>query len=326
MAERTMVEAVHDAMLEEMRRDGRVIVMGEDVGQGGVFRATDGFLAEFGPERAIDTPLAESAIVGIAIGASLNGLLPIAEIQFADFSHPAADQIISEAARLYYRSNGTWSCPMVVRIPYGAGIHGGPYHSQSVEAIYAHVPGLKVICVATPYDAKGLLKAAIRDPNPVLFLEHKKAYRLYRQAVPDDDYAIPIGEAEVKRPGQDITLITYGLMVHHSLKAAALVEEDGLSVEVIDLRTLKPLEKETFLESVKKTGKALIVYEDNLTGGFGAEVAAIIAQEAFDYLDAPVTRVASPDVPLTPYAGVLEEYVLPNPEKIAQAIRGLAAY
>ncbi len=326
MAERTMVEAVRDAMLEEMRRDDRIIVLGEDVGEGGVFRATEGFLTEFGPQRVIDTPLAESAIVGIAIGASLNGLLPIAEIQFADFIHPAADQIISEVARLYYRSNGTWSCPLVIRAPYGAGIHGGPYHSQSVEAFYAHVPGLKVICVATPYDAKGLLKAAIRDPNPVLFLEHKKAYRLYRQAIPDDEYTVPIGQAEVKRPGQDITLITYGMMAHHSLKAAAMVEEEGISVEVIDLRTLKPLDREAFLESVRKTGKALVVYEDNLTGGFGAEVAAIIAQEAFDYLDGPVTRLASPDVPLTPYAGVLEEYVLPNPEKIAQALRDLAAY
>ena len=322
-----MVDAVRDAMSEEMKRDESIIVMGEDVGQGGVFRATGGLLEEFGPERVIDTPLAEAAIVGVAIGASLNGLLPIAEIQFADFIHPAMDQIVSEAARLYYRSNGTWSCPIVVRAPYGAGIRGGPYHSQSVEAIYAHVPGLKVICVATPYDAKGLLKAAIRDPNPVIFLEHKKAYRLYRQDIPDDDYTIDIGVAEVKRPGRNLTLITYGMMVHHSLKAAEMVAQDGdIEVEVIDLRTLSPLDKETFLESVRKTGKALIVYEDNLSGGFGAEVSAIIAQEAFQYLDAPVTRVASPDVPLTPYCGVLEEYILPNPEKIAQAIRDLAAY
>ena len=327
MAEKTMVEAVRDAMLEEMKRDERIIVMGEDVGQGGVFRATEGLLQEFGPDRIMDTPLAESCIVGTAIGASLNGIIPIAEMQFADFSHPAFDQIVSEAARIYYRSNGTWHCPIVVRAPYGAGIHGGPYHSQSVEAFYAHVPGLKVVCVATPYDAKGLLKSAVRDPNPVVFLEHKKAYRLYRQDIPDDDYTIPIGKAEIKREGSDITLVTYGMMVHHSLKAAeAVQEEDGVSVEVIDLRTVSPWDKECVLESVKKTGKALIVYEDNITGGFGAEVAAVIAEQAFEYLDGPVTRVASPDVPIAPYAGQMEEYILPNPEKIGAAIRKLTGY
>jgi 2-oxoisovalerate dehydrogenase E1 component beta subunit len=327
MAEKTMLEAVHDAMFEEMKRDPRVLVMGEDVGGGGVFRATQGLSEEFGPDRCIDTPLAESAIIGVAIGASLNGIIPVAEIQFADFIHPAMDQIVSEAARLRYRSNGGWGCPITIRAPYGGGIHGGPYHSQSVEAIYGHVPGLKVVCVATPYDAKGLLKSAIRDPDPVIFLEHKRAYRLYRQDVPEDDYTVPIGLAEVKRKGEDITLVTYGMMLHHSLQAAETVQaEDGASVEVIDLRTISPLDKRTVLKSVEKTGKALVVYEDNLTGGFGAEVAAIIAQEGFEFLDGPVTRVASPDVPISPYAGVLEEYVLPNPEKIAKAIRVLAAY
>lgn len=327
MPEKTMIEAVRDALAEEMRRDPSIIIMGEDVGEGGVFRATEGLLAEFGEDRIMDTPLAEACIVGAAIGASLNGIKPIAEIQFADFIHPAFDQIVSEAARLHYRSNGTWSCPITIRTPYGAGIHGGPYHSQSIEAFYAHVPGLKVICVATPYDAKGLLKSAVRDPNPVLFLEHKKAYRLYRQAVPDEDYTIPIGKADVKREGSDITLVTYGLMVHHSLNAAETVQsEDGTSVEVIDLRSVSPWDKECVLESVKKTGKALIVYEDNITGGFGAEVAATIAEQAFEYLDGPVSRVASPDVPIAPYAGVLEEYILPNPEKIAEGIRKLAAY
>jgi 2-oxoisovalerate dehydrogenase E1 component beta subunit len=327
MAEKNMVEAIHDAMFEEMKRDERIIVLGEDVGEGGVFRATEGFVGEFGEDRCMDTPLAESCIVGAAIGASLNGIIPIAEIQFADFSHPAFDQIVSEAARLHYRSNGTWSCPIVVRTPYGSGIHGGPYHSQSIEAFYAHVPGLKVICVASPYDAKGLLKSAIRDPNPVVFLEHKKAYRAFRQEIPDEDYTIPIGQAETKREGTDISLITYGMMTHHSLKAAETLEqEDGTSVEVIDLRTVSPWDKERVLGSVKKTGKALIVYEDNITGGFGAEVAATIAQDAFDYLDGPVTRVASPDVPISPYSGILEEYILPNPEKIAEAIRKLAAY
>jgi 2-oxoisovalerate dehydrogenase E1 component subunit beta len=327
MAEKTMVEAVRDAMFDEMKRDDSVILMGEDVGAGGVFRASEGLRDEFGTERVMDTPLAEACIIGSAIGASLNGIKPIAELQFADFSHPAFDQIVSEAARLHYRSNGTWNCPITIRTPYGAGIHGGPYHSQSVEAFYAHVPGLKVVCVATPYDAKGLLKSAIRDPNPVVFLEHKKAYRLYRQEIPDEDYTVPIGVAEVKREGKDISLITYGMMMHHSLKAAQTVEqEDGLGVEVIDLRTISPWDKECVLNSVKKTGKALVVYEDNFTGGFGAEVAATIAQDGFDYLDGPVTRVASPDVPISPYSGILEEFVLPNPEKIAEAIRKLAAY
>jgi 2-oxoisovalerate dehydrogenase E1 component beta subunit len=327
MAEKTMIEAVRDAMFEEMKRDERIILMGEDVGEGGVFRASEGLRNEFGPERVMDTPLAEACIVGSAIGASLNGIIPIAEIQFADFIHPAFDQIVSEAARLHYRSNGTWNCPITVRTPYGAGIHGGPYHSQSVEAFYAHVPGLKVICVATPYDAKGLLKSAIRDPNPVMVLEHKKAYRLYRQEIPDEDYTVPIGVAEIKREGSDITLVTYGMMMHHSLKAAETLEqEDSLSVEVIDLRTISPWDKECVLKSVEKTGKALVVYEDNFTGGFGAEVAATIAQDGFEYLDGPVTRLASPDVPISPYSGILEEYVLPNPEKIAEAARKLAAY
>ncbi len=327
MAEKTMVEAIRDAMSEEMKRDERVILIGEDVEDGGVFRATEGLLGEFGPERCLNTPLAESAIVGAAIGASLNGILPIAEMQFADFSHPAFDQIVSEAARMHYRSNGAWSVPIVVRAPYGAGIHGGPYHSQSIEAFYAHVPGLRVVCVANPYDAKGLLKSAIRDPNPVIFLEHKKAYRLLREEIPDDDYIVPIGQAAVKREGDDMTLVTYGLMTHHSLKAAETVEdEDGLSVEVIDLRTVAPWDKKTVLASVEKTGKALIVYEDNLTGGFGAEVAATIAQDGFDSLDGPVTRVASPDVPLAPFAGPLEEFLLPTPEKITAAMRDLAAY
>lgn len=327
MSEKTMVEAVLEAMRDEMKRDPRVLVMGEDVGEGGVFRATEGLRDEFGPDRCVNTPLAESAIIGVAIGASLNGVIPIAEIQFADFIHPAMDQIVNEAARLRYRSNGSWGCPITVRAPYGGGIHGGPYHSQSVESIYGHVPGLKVVCVATPYDAKGLLKAAVRDPDPVLFLEHKKAYRSYRQDVPEDDYTLPIGKADVKREGKDISLITYGMMLHHSLKAAETVQaEDGISVEVIDLRTISPLDKEAVLKSVEKTGKALVVYEDNLTGGFGAEVAAIIAEEGFDSLDGPVTRVAAPDVPISPYAGVLEEYVLPNAEKITKAIRDLAAY
>ncbi|GBD12660.1 2-oxoisovalerate dehydrogenase subunit beta [bacterium HR24] len=327
MAVKTLIEAVREAMAEEMRRDPRVIVFGEDVEEGGVFRATEGFVQEFGRERCFDTPLAESAIVGVAIGASLNGLLPIAEIQFADFIWPAVDQIINEAARIRWRSNGAWGCPIVVRAPYGAGIRGGPYHSQSVESVFAHVPGLKVVCVASPYDAKGLLKAAIRDPDPVLFFEHKRAYRLVREEVPEDDYVLPLGQAAVKREGKDITLVSYGMMAQHALKAAErAAEEDGIQVEVIDLRTLRPLDSETVLASVRKTGKALVAYEDNLFGGYGAEIAALIAEEAFDYLDGPVTRLAAPDVPISPFSPALEDAILPGEENVLEAIRRLAAY
>lgn len=326
MATKSVIEAVREALHEEMSRDERVLILGEDVEEGGVFRATEGLLNQFGPDRVLDTPLAESAIVGVAIGAALNGFRPVAEIQFADFIYPAVDQIISEAARLRYRSAGAFTCPLVIRAPYGAGVHGALYHSQSVEALFCHVPGLKVVTPATPYDAKGLLKAAIRDQDPVLFFEHKKAYRLIKGEVPEGDYVVPIGRAEVKRPGDHVTLIAYGLMLHHCLQAAEVVAEDGLSVEVIDLRTLSPLDKETILDSVRKTGKVLIVHEDNLTGGLGGEVAAIIAAEAFDYLDAPVTRLASPDVPAMPYSPPLEEYCLPNPDKIAAALRKLAAH
>ncbi len=327
MAVKTLIEAVREAMAEEMRRDPRVIVFGEDVEEGGVFRATEGFVQEFGRERCFDTPLAESAIVGVAIGASLNGLLPIAEIQFADFIWPAVDQIINEAARIRWRSNGAWGCPIVVRAPYGAGIRGGPYHSQSVESVFAHVPGLKVVCVASPYDAKGLLKAAIRDPDPVLFFEHKRAYRLVREEVPEDDYVLPLGQAAVKREGKDITLVSYGMMAQHALKAAErAAEEDGIQVEVIDLRTLRPLDRGTVLASVRKTGKALVAYEDNLFGGYGAEIAALIAEEAFDYLDGPVTRLAAPDVPISPFSPALEDAILPGEENVLEAIRRLAAY
>jgi 2-oxoisovalerate dehydrogenase E1 component beta subunit len=325
MATKTVIEALRDALHEEMQRDERVLVMGEDVEEGGVFRATEGFLAEFGPGRIIDTPLSESLIVGAAIGAALNGMRPVAEIQFADFIHPAMDQIVSEAARMRYRSNGAFSCPMVIRAPSGGGIHGALYHSQNVEALFAHVPGLKVVAPSTPYDAAGLLKAAIRDDDPVLFFEHKKTYRLIKGEVPEQDYVLPIGKANVVRQGKDLSILTYGLAVHQCLEAAEALAQE-VSVEVVDLRTLAPLDKEAILESVRKTGKALIVHEDNLTGGIGGEVAAIIAEEAFDYLDGPVMRLAMPDVPAVPYSPPLEEYCLLNPEKIAAAIRKLAAY
>ena len=322
-----MIEAVRAAITEEMERDERVMVLGEDVGRkGGVFGATDGLYARFGESRVLDTPLAESAIVGVAIGAALNGLIPIAEIQFADFIHPAFDQIVSEAARTRYRSNGTYSVPIVIRTPFGGGIHGGLYHSQSIEAFYAHVPGLKVVVPSTPSDAHGLLKSAIRDPDPVLFLEHKKVYRLVTEEVPDGDHLLPIGPAAVRREGTNLTCFAWGLMTHYCLDAARQLEADGVSVEVVDLRSLAPLDRDAILASVQKTGKAMVVYEDNLTGGFGAEVAAIISEHAFDDLDGPVVRVAAPDVPAMPFNAPQEEFFMPSPAKIAEAMRTLAAY
>jgi len=325
MATKTVIEALHNALHEEMQRDQRVLVMGEDVEEGGVFRVTEGLLAEFGPGRIIDTPLSESLIVGAAIGAAINGMRPVAEIQFADFIHPAMDQIVSEAARMRYRSNGAFSCPLVIRAPSGGGIHGALYHSQNVEAFFAHVPGLKVVAPSTPYDVAGLLKAAIRDEDPVLFFEHKKTYRLIKGEVPEEDFVVPIGKANVVREGKDLSILTYGLAVHQCLEAAEALAQE-VRIEVVDLRTLAPLDKETILESVRKTGKALIVHEDNLTGGIGGEVAAIIAAEAFDYLDGPVLRLAMPDVPAVPFSPPLEEYCLLNPEKIISAVRKLAAY
>lgn len=327
MAVKMNIEAVHDALYEEMKRDNRIIVMGEDVGRdGGVFRATEGLYKEFGEDRVIDSPLAESGIIGAAIGMALNGLIPVAEIQFADFIYPAVDQIISEAAKLRYRSGGAFTCPMVIRAPYGGGVRGGLYHSQSVEAVFANTPGLKIVAPSTPYDIKGLLKAAIRDPDPVLFLEHKRTYRLIRGEVPEEDYVLPIGKADVKRPGKDLTVISYGLMLHFCLEAAERLGKEGVEVEVVDPRTLGPLDKETILASVKKTGKALVVYEANRTGGFGAEIAATIAEEAFDYLDGPVTRLAGPDVPAMPYNSKLEALFLPSVDKIFEAMRKLAGY
>jgi 2-oxoisovalerate dehydrogenase E1 component beta subunit len=327
VATKTLIEAIRDGIGEEMRRDETIVVLGEDVGvKGGVFLATDGLHAEFGDDRVFDTPLTESMIVGVSIGASQNGLRPVAEIQFADFITPAFNQIVQEAARLRYRSNNAFGCPITIRAPFGGGVHGALYHSQSVEAFFTHVPGLKVVVPSTPYDAKGLLKSSIRDDDPVLFFEHKKMYRSVRGEVPEAEYTVPLGKAAVLRPGSQVSVLAYGLMAHYALEAADRVAEEGVSVEVVDLRTLRPLDKEAVLESVRKTGKCLIVYEDNRFGGYGAEVAAIVAEEAFDYLDGPVTRVAGPDVPAVPYNHVLEEWFMPNPDKIAEAIRTLAAY
>jgi 2-oxoisovalerate dehydrogenase E1 component beta subunit len=327
MATKTFIEAIRDTLFEEMRRDDAVIVLGEDVGKkGGVFLATDGLWAEFGDDRVIDTPLTESMIVGASIGAAMNGIRPVAEIQFADFIMPAFNQLVSEAARLRYRSNNAYAIPMTVRAPYGGGVHGALYHSQSVEAFFAHVPGLKVVIPSTPYDAKGLLRTSIRDNDPVLFFEHKKMYRSVRGDVPDTDYTVPLGKAAITHPGDRITVIAYGLMAHYALEAADIVAEDDISVEVVDLRSLRPLDKETVLSSVKKTGKCLIVYEDNRFLGYGAEISAIVAEEAFDFLDGPVTRIAGPDVPGVPYNHVLEDWFMVNPTKIADGIRKLAAY
>ncbi|MFD1395138.1 alpha-ketoacid dehydrogenase subunit beta [Kroppenstedtia eburnea] len=321
------IDAVTQALREEMQRDERVFVLGEDVGvRGGVFRATAGLIEEFGAERVLDTPLTESAIAGVAIGASVYGMRPVAEMQFADFIMPAVNQIVSEAAKMRYRSNNDWHCPMVVRAPYGGGVHGALYHSQSVESLFAGVPGLKIVTPSTPYDVKGLLKSAIRDEDPVLFFEHKRCYRLIKGEVPEDDYTIPIGKAEVKRKGTDVTVISYGLTLHFALKAAEELEKEGISVHVLDLRTLIPLDKEAILEAVAQTGKVLIIHEDNLTGGFGGEVAAVIAQEAFFELDAPVRRLCGPDVPAMPYSAPLEKEFMLNPEKVTRAIRELAEF
>lgn len=323
----TLVEAVREALAEEMRRDERVFVLGEDVGlKGGVFKATDGLQKEFGEERVVDSPLGESGIVGVAVGAALNGMRPIAEIQFADFIHPAMNQIISEAARIRYRSNGAFGCPLVIRAPFGGGVHGALYHSQCVEALFFHVPGLKIVAPSNPHDMKGLLKAAIRDEDPVLVFEHKRLYRRIRGEVPEDEYTVPIGPATIAREGENVTVVTYGAMVHTALEAAEALALEDVSVEVVDLRTLLPLDKETISRSVAKTSKVVVLHEDNKTGGIGAEIAAILAEELFEHLDGPIVRVAAPDVPAIPYSPPLEEAFLPSAEVVSEAIRKLVAY
>ncbi len=327
MAEMTLIDAIRQAMDEELDRDKRVFIVGEDVGpRGGVFRATMGLSAKYGTDRIVDSPLAELSIVAIGVGAALDGLHPICEIQFADFIHPAFNQIVNEAAKLYYRSGGTWPVPMTIRAPYGGGISGGLYHSQSVEALFAHVPGLKIVIPSNPYDAKGLLKSAVRDPNPVLFFEPKKGYRLIKGDVPDGDYTVPIGPAKITREGNDLSVFSYGMMHFYCMQAAEQVAKEGIDVEVVDLRTIAPIDRKTIVESVKKTSKALIVHEDNLTVGYGAEIAATIASEAFEYLDGPVMRLAGPDVPAVPFSHPLQDWFMPGPKKIVEAIRKLAAY
>ncbi|MDM5223293.1 alpha-ketoacid dehydrogenase subunit beta [Peribacillus sp. NJ11] len=327
MAVISYIDAVIMAMREEMERDSRVFVLGEDVGvKGGVFKATSGLYEQFGEQRVIDTPLAESAIAGVGIGAAMYGMRPIAEMQFADFIMPAINQIISEAAKIRYRSNNDWQCPIVIRAPYGGGVHGALYHSQSVEAIFANQPGLKIVMPSTPYDVKGLLKAAIRDDDPVLFFEHKRAYRLIKEEVPSDDYVLPIGKADVKREGEDVTVITYGLCVHFALQAAERLASDGISVHILDLRTVYPLDQEAIMEAASKTGKVLLITEDNKEGSIISEVSAIIAENCLFDLDAPIMRLAGPDVPAMPYSPSLEKSFMVNPEKVEKALRDLVAY
>jgi len=321
------IQAVTSALKEEMVRDDKVFILGEDVGKkGGVFRATDGLYEEFGEYRVLDTPLAESAIVGVGIGAAMYGMRPVAEMQFADFIMPAVNQIISEAAKIRYRSNNDWNAPITIRAPYGGGVHGALYHSQSVEAVFANQPGLKIVMPSTPYDAKGLLKASIRDNDPVLFFEHKRAYRLLKGEVPEDDYVLPIGKADVKREGSDVTIITYGLCVHFALQAAEKLAEEGIDAHILDLRTVYPLDQEAIIEAAKKTGKVLLITEDNKEGSIIGEVAAIIAENCLFDLDAPVQRLAGPDVPAMPYAPTMEKYFMVNPDKVEHAIRELAEF
>jgi 2-oxoisovalerate dehydrogenase E1 component beta subunit len=313
-----IVQAVNRTLREEMKRNDKIIVLGEDVGvNGGVFRATDGLFQEFGPNRVIDTPLAESGIIGVSIGMALYGLRPVPEIQFMDFIYPAFDQIQSELSKFRYRSGGQFTTPVLIRTPYGGGIRGSHYHSQSTEAFFVHTPGLKVVIPATPYDTKGLLTAALRDLDPVMFLEPKKIYRTVRGDVPDDEYTIPIGKANVAREGEDITIFAYGAMLHVALEAAELAAAKGINVEVVDIRTLLPFDIETVLSSVKKTGRVIIVHEACKTCGFGAEIAAQIAERALLHLEAPIARVAGFDVPF-PY--VLEDEYMPNANRVLNAI------
>jgi 2-oxoisovalerate dehydrogenase E1 component beta subunit len=327
MAEKNVVQAIHDTLWDEMKRDDRVVVLGEDVGaRGGVFRVTMGFLAEFGEERVIDTPLDECLIAGVSIGMAMDGLIPVAEMQFADFSFPGFNQIVQEAARIRYRSNGDFSAPLVFRAPWGGGVHGALYHSQSVEAFYAHVPGLKVVVPSTPYDAKGMLIEAMEDPDPVIYLEHKKTYRLIKGEVPDERYNVPLGKAIVRREGTDLTVVSYGLMHHLALEAAERLAADGIQAEVIDLRSIYPLDMETVLESVGKTNKVMVVYEDNKFLGVGAEVSAQIAEKALFELDGPVVRIGGPHVPAMPYAPTLEHWFLPDADRLEQEMRKLAEF
>ena len=318
------LEAIRQALFEEMERDARVFVLGQDVGvYGGAFKVTEGLQERFGKERVLDTPLAEEAIVGGAIGAAMRGMRPIAEMQFIDFISRAFDLLTNFAAKNRYRTGV--GVPMVVRGPCGGGVHGGPFHSQNPEMYFVKTPGLKVVAPATAYDAKGLLKAAIRDDDPVLFLEHKFLYRRVKDRVPEEDYVVPIGKAAIRRSGADLTIVTYGAMVWTALEAAEILAKDGVSAEVLDLRTLLPLDEEAILASVRRTGKCLVLHEDTRTGGLGAEIAATLSEKAFEWLDGPILRVTAPDTPV-PYSPPLEEAFLPNVNTLLAAARKLVRY
>ena len=321
------IDAINEAISQEMERDERVFLLGEDIGlSGGVFKATAGLLDKFGEERVIDSPLAEGIIIGASIGAAMVGWRPLPEIQFADFITPAMEQLIQQAAKLRYRSAGQFDCPITVRVCCGGGMGSGLYHSQENATWFVHEPGLKVVLPATAYDAKGLLLAAIRDPNPVLYFEHKKLYRGVKDDVPEGDYTVEIGKAAVRREGNDLTVLTYGSMVHTALAAAEEMSKQGIDVEVVDLRTLSPLDKEAILTSVRKTSKCMIVHEDKRTMGLGAELSAIVSEEAFDSLDGPIVRVTAPDVPAIPFSPNLEKAWLVDQAKVVAAMEQLAAY
>jgi 2-oxoisovalerate dehydrogenase E1 component beta subunit len=327
MPTKSYLEAIREGMRDEMRRDERVMILGEDVGaKGGVFGTTEGLQAEFGEWRVMDSPLAESCIVGVCIGAALYGMRPIAEIQFQDFILPAVDQIVSEAAKMRYRSNNDWGVPMVLRAPFGGGVHGALYHSQSLEAMFCGVPGLKVVVPSTPYDAKGLLISALRDPDPVLYFEHKRAYRSIRGEVPDEEYTVPLGSAAVVREGRDIAIFSFGMVVHMALEAAERLAADGFECEVVDLRSLRPLDRAAIVSSARKCGKVLVAQEANLAVSIASEVAAIVAEDCFEYLDAPVMRIGGPEIPAMPFAHALEDFYLVTPDKLEAALRTLAAY
>ncbi|MEK3787826.1 MULTISPECIES: alpha-ketoacid dehydrogenase subunit beta [Paenibacillus] len=328
MAVMEYIDAIRLAMKEEMEQDETVFVLGEDVGvKGGVFTTTKGLMEQFGEMRVMDTPLAESAIAGVAIGAAMYGMKPVAEMQYSDFMLPATNQIISEAAKIRYRSNNDWNCPIVVRAPIGGGIFGGLYHSQCPESIFFGTPGLKIVAPYSPYDAKGLLKAAIRDPDPVLYFENKKSYKLLKGEVPESDYIVPIGEANLLREGDDITVISYSRTLQFVMEAAAELEkEQGITSHVLDLRTLQPLDRNAIIEAARHTGKVLIVHEDNKTGGVGAEVSAIISEECLFDLDAPIARLCGPDVPAMPISPPMEKFFLLNKDKVKEAMQELALY
>ncbi len=323
----TYIEAITQALDEEMARDERVFLIGEDIAvYGGVFKATKGLLDKYGAERVIDSPISEVYIAGGSVGAALVGLRPVPEIQFADFITPSMDQIIQQMAKMRYRSGGQWTCPMTVRVCCGADIAGGLYHSQTNEQWFVSQPGLIVLMPSTPYDAKGLLKSAIRGDDPVIYFEHKRLYRWIKEEIPESDFIVPIGKAAIRKEGTDLTLVTYGLMYHRSLEAVNALEEEGTSVELIDMRTLLPWDRETIFESVKKTSKVVLVQETSKTGGVMAEVGAAIEEEMFDYLDAPVTRVCGLDVPAVPFAPPMEHFFLPNAEKITRAVKKVLEY